>query len=89
MLSRSSKMNTLQVPLSPRYAIQPMNGSKLSAISTFSDDDDEGGLGYQNTLVSKMLNLFVIAEYDIRLKKMQKIYRISRRVFSVHVCFFE
>lgn len=47
MYARSPRMDTLQVPAS-RYAIkiQPMD------VPMPSDDDEECGLGYQNTLVS-------------------------------------
>ena len=41
-------MDSLQVPLTRPVRIQPMDAS----FQMVSDDDDEGGLGYQNTLVS-------------------------------------
>lgn len=51
MYARSPKSfsNSLQVPSTKRYTIQPMDASKYSGTS---DDDEEYGLGYQNTLVS-------------------------------------
>lgn len=49
------KMDTLQVPSIQRYTIQPMDASKLS--SRYDDiEEDEIGLGYQNTLVSTTIN---------------------------------
>lgn len=47
MYARSPKMNTLQVPTARPIKIQPMDASL-----TIEDDDEEIGLGYQNTLVS-------------------------------------
>lgn len=55
MYARSPKSfsNSLQVPSTKRYTIQPMDASKFSGNS---DDDEEYGLGYQNTLVSFTFN---------------------------------
>lgn len=51
MYARSPKsfaQNTLQVPPVSRIKIQPMDAARFSPAS---DDDEEYGLGYQNTLV--------------------------------------
>lgn len=63
MYAVSPKMNTLQVP-STRYPIkiQPMDAGTIFVVS---DDDDEGGLGYQNTLVR--INISTQREIDQRL----------------------
>lgn len=59
--TKSPKMDTLQVP-SARYTIQPMD-SRLS--SPHYDDIEEVGLGYQNTLVSKILKSHQIVDNQV------------------------
>lgn len=64
MYARSPRMDTLQVP-STRHQIkiQPMDSRSASIEVPFpiSDDDEEIGLGYQNTLViKKKFELFLV-----------------------------
>lgn len=48
-------MDTLQVPTArPTIKIQPMDAGSIAIIS---DDDEEYGLGYQNTLVRKQFSM--------------------------------
>lgn len=52
MESDTQKLHTLQVPKVVRVGGQGLDNSRLSGGLS---DDSEGGLGYQNTLVSVML----------------------------------
>lgn len=54
----SKKMTSLQVPQSPRYKIQPMDARLVAGHSSKDDDDEDFGLGYQNTLVSVGIYVF-------------------------------
>lgn len=48
MYAPSPRMDTLQVPSARQIKIQPMDAGPIALMS---DDDEEYGLGYQNTLV--------------------------------------
>lgn len=64
MYARSPRMDTLHVPTTRHpIKIQPMDAS----FTVVSDDDEECGLGYQNTLVTKQ---FIHSKYRIPLKQM-------------------
>lgn len=78
MYARSPKSfsNSLQVPTTKRYTIQPMDGSKLSGTS---DDDEEYGLGYQNTLVSFTFNHFLPIQIEWKERAVSSEY-------FVHIC---
>lgn len=60
MYARSPRMDTLQVPRTIK--IQPMDAS----FSIVSDDDEECGLGYQNTLVRINKSIYFRLSYVIR-----------------------
>lgn len=52
-------MDSLQVPTKRNpIKIQPMDASFI----VVSDDDDEGGLGYQNTLVNNIFFSLLISD---------------------------
>lgn len=73
-----SKMDTLQVP-STRYPIriQPMDAASFTVVS---DDDDEGGHIYQNTLVSHQFVKH--SQYDQKVEKNAKFvpnHNLSKR----------
>lgn len=60
--SPKTKMDTLQVPTARPIKIQPMDASS----SVASDDDEEYGLGYQNTLVSFDMAIIVCYKLNER-----------------------
>lgn len=85
MYARSPRMDTLQVPAS-RYAIkiQPMD------VPMASDDDEECGLGYQNTLVSINNNEQYFELMKSQVKVFFKKYHFSlkqgnKNLYDVHI----
>lgn len=52
-----AEKDTLKVPKTHRYTVQPMDADKISPYRDFNEEDV--GLGYQNTLVS-LFFVFVI-----------------------------
>lgn len=53
-MANEIEKDTLQVPKVQRYTIQPMDADKISPYR--DQNDEEIGLGYQNTLVSTLMS---------------------------------
>lgn len=69
MYARSPRMETLQVPMNRHpVKIQPMDAISFTMAS---DDDEECGLGYQNTLVSINKLLLDLYHYFLSFEKVK------------------
>lgn len=87
MYARSPRMDTLQVPSTRHFKIQPMDSRSTSMDIQFpmSSDDEEIGLGYQNTLVIETSSFFQTIYLWIALKRLSSSV-VKRSVKQLRYC---